>query len=277
MTSIYNGNICDTTDKISKFEFELNSCGESVLYPGKRFVNIRERGRKDYHILYISEGECIAEFDGKEYTIEKNGFVIYYPGQKQKYTYCSPQKTVSFWIHFSGTRVSEIMRECLLESGVYISKSPAQTVKCAETLVREYRNANNLSAIKCTGLLICFITELSRSLKPAIDAQIQISALKDYIHTHYNEKIDIEIFAKNSGVSTDRFLHLFKKYTGQPFHKYHNDVRMCECMRILKNTDLTVKEAAYLCGFSDPLYFSRFFKKHTGISPYEYAKRNGNG
>ena len=43
--------------------------------------------------------------------------------------------------------------------------------------------------------------------------------------------------------------------------------RACD---LLKTTDLSVKEISYSLGFSDPLYFSRFFKAETGLSPTEY-------
>jgi AraC family transcriptional activator of pobA len=48
---------------------------------------------------------------------------------------------------------------------------------------------------------------------------------------------------------------------------------MIEAERLLRFTDRTIGEVAYLTGFSDPLYFSRAFKRHAGESPSAFRDR----
>ncbi|MCB0541544.1 MAG: AraC family transcriptional regulator, partial [Bacteroidetes bacterium] len=43
---------------------------------------------------------------------------------------------------------------------------------------------------------------------------------------------------------------------------------------LLKNTTYSSKEIAYKLGFSEPTHFSRFFKKHTQLSPNTFRKSN---
>ena len=50
---------------------------------------------------------------------------------------------------------------------------------------------------------------------------------------------------------------------------------MLEASRLLRFSDLTAGEIAYRAGFSDPLYFSRAFKRHTGRSPTAFRKSIG--
>jgi AraC-like DNA-binding protein len=45
-----------------------------------------------------------------------------------------------------------------------------------------------------------------------------------------------------------------------------------ESKKKLIDTDLSIKEIAFLSGFSDPYYFSKFFKKYTGVSPRLFRK-----
>ena len=47
-----------------------------------------------------------------------------------------------------------------------------------------------------------------------------------------------------------------------------------EATRDLTFTVLSVKEIAYSLGFDDPAYFTRFFTKHTGLTPTQFRKRN---
>lgn len=45
---------------------------------------------------------------------------------------------------------------------------------------------------------------------------------------------------------------------------------MLQATRLLRFTDLAISQIAYRCGYNDPLYFSRAFKRHHGQSPANY-------
>lgn len=64
--------------------------------------------------------------------------------------------------------------------------------------------------------------------------------------------------------------HIFRNKTGISIMQYHTKVRIKEAARILRSTDLPISQVSEMCGFSDPLYFSRCFKKHMCISPRAY-------
>jgi AraC family transcriptional activator of pobA len=63
------------------------------------------------------------------------------------------------------------------------------------------------------------------------------------------------------------------KVTGRGTKELITDRRMLEAARLLRFTDLTVGEVAFRAGFSDPLYFSRAFKRHHGAAPMAYRGR----
>ena len=56
------------------------------------------------------------------------------------------------------------------------------------------------------------------------------------------------------------------------FSKYLNQLRIKHAYDLISQNMTSVSEIAYNCGFSDSLYFSKVFKKITGISPTEYIK-----
>jgi AraC family transcriptional activator of pobA len=58
--------------------------------------------------------------------------------------------------------------------------------------------------------------------------------------------------------------------TGRTTKELVTDRVMLEAARLLRFTDLGVGEVAHRAGFSDPLYFSRAFKRHTGDAPSDY-------
>lgn len=73
---------------------------------------------------------------------------------------------------------------------------------------------------------------------------------------------------------------LFKSETGQTPLEYLTAARMSLARRIIlsglsnRYTNYTVAQIAEMCGYSEPLYFSRVFKKYYGVSPSEYAEKN---
>jgi AraC family transcriptional activator of pobA len=60
--------------------------------------------------------------------------------------------------------------------------------------------------------------------------------------------------------------------TGRSTKELVTDRVMLEAARLLRFTDLTVGEVAHRAGFTDPLYFSRAFKRHTGVAPTDYRR-----
>ncbi|MGN0824076.1 MAG: helix-turn-helix transcriptional regulator [Candidatus Coproplasma sp.] len=71
---------------------------------------------------------------------------------------------------------------------------------------------------------------------------------------------------------------LFKKETGVTPHDYLNGIRMDRARQYIENgitnsySNFTVSQIAEACGFAEPLYFSRVFKKYFGVSPMQYTK-----
>lgn len=49
-----------------------------------------------------------------------------------------------------------------------------------------------------------------------------------------------------------------------------HEARIKRACQLLRQSDKNISEVAYACGFTDPKYFSRSFKKSTGLSPTDY-------
>jgi AraC-like DNA-binding protein len=62
--------------------------------------------------------------------------------------------------------------------------------------------------------------------------------------------------------------------TGWSVNNLIRDIKIREAIRLLKDSELNISEIAYNLGFSDPLYFSKYFKKEVGVAPLQYRKQN---
>jgi len=65
---------------------------------------------------------------------------------------------------------------------------------------------------------------------------------------------------------------MFKQYTGIAPVQYQLDLKIRRAREMLVSTDRTIKEIAYDLGFQSIHYFSRLFKKKTGVAPSEIRK-----
>lgn len=87
------------------------------------------------------------------------------------------------------------------------------------------------------------------------------------IRNDYAQKITVDELASLCNISKYHFCRIFKKVTSLSAVNYQTEYRLQVADILLKNTDKSITEIAILCGFEDACYFSRCYKKHTGVSP----------
>lgn len=264
---IYNGNLMDVSDIRSNSYLQINSCGIQ-LHSRQENLTFRKEGRNDYHIVYIAEGACEIEYDGKTILLQ-HGFVLYPPHMPQRYM--EYIKTKKLWIHFNGYCVEEILKEAGLRPGVYpVAPSPIFE-KLFIQLTAEHNRVAEISNEK--GLLLSFLNALGRTVNNVSSTNHKIEEVISFLTTHYNMDISIKELADSCGLSQSRFLYLFKQKAGQSPHTYQQMLRINNCAMLLTSTELSVTEIGMLSGYTDPLYFSRVFKKLMGISPRQYRQQ----
>lgn len=88
-----------------------------------------------------------------------------------------------------------------------------------------------------------------------------------YVIDHYFENLTVGSVGELLGLSASYFGNLFKAETGMSFHQYLTDIRLNHAEDMLRSGDYKVNEIAWACGFSDPFYFSKVFRKSRGIAP----------
>lgn len=108
-----------------------------------------------------------------------------------------------------------------------------------------------------------------------------VSALKADMEKNFTDSTySAETALRKIPLNYDYVRKLFKKETGVTPHDYLNGIRMNRARLYIENgisnsySRFTVSQIAEACGFAEPLYFSRVFKKYFGVSPMQYAENN---
>lgn len=93
------------------------------------------------------------------------------------------------------------------------------------------------------------------------------------IHERYYEKISVLELSKIAQLSRSVFMKRFKEICGLPPIEYMTKLRIEAAEQMLLNTNLSIMDIAFKCGFYDSAHFAKKFIKKNGISPSEYRKK----
>lgn len=111
-------------------------------------------------------------------------------------------------------------------------------------------------------------------LKEKSDVGVRVSAILDYIQTHYADKgLTIRQIADSTYLTQTYLCALFKKETGKTINEYVTEIRIDKAKELLQNRHMKLYEVALEIGIVDSNYFSSLFKKSTGLTPSQYRER----
>lgn len=96
----------------------------------------------------------------------------------------------------------------------------------------------------------------------------------DYMYDNHARKLTLHEVAQQVYISADYLSKLLKKQSGMAFEEFLSFIRAEMSIRALLNTDMSITNIAYECGFSAPKYYHAAFLKIYGCAPLEYRKNN---
>ena len=230
----------------------------------KDITTVRTELRADYHLLYVSSGEVCVNGE----TLREGEAYLFLPWELHIYTYKKTDSSRYYWVHFTGNKVSDILSRCKVSKGV--NKNNERRYEKDALL---YMLAEELSG--CTGEASDFAVSLFFSFlslfKSVQSKKVYADAIKEFENTRSNASV--ASIAGTYGITSSHFIRSFKSIYGITPNEYRQNYRISQATNLIKMTNLTVREIAEQCGFDDPFYFSRAFKKHVGVSPSKYRNQ----
>ena len=133
--------------------------------------------------------------------------------------------------------------------------------------------------------LMYILHELSKfddayELASSTFAKVEVSSesrrvlkVKDFINTHINDELRLEQLANLVGMTPTAFSRFFKLRTGKTLSEYIVDIRLGHAARLLLDTNDSVSEICWNCGFNTLSNFNRLFRKRKGCSPTEFREK----
>jgi AraC-like DNA-binding protein len=178
--------------------------------------------------------------------------------------------------------VANVNRILQINPGRGINRSYNPKVYEKSAFYREYQELNNLQTdatyMETQGIILQLVSRfISIDCSPLVDSQTTSSKVMDtisYIQLNLKQPLTIAELAMRVNQSQDYFSRQFLQYAGERPLRYIHEKRIERAQYLLVTTNMPYSEIAVETGFESLPYFSRIFKKVTGITPKKYRQHN---
>lgn len=243
------------------------------------YTTDRPDGRGDYQLYYVSSGKVHFYFEGNEYILQKGDMVLFRPHQPQKYELYSSEHPETFWVHFTGADVENLIEYYHLPRNTFYFSTGTSTEyqwlfrQLIQELQHQRANYEEVLNINLRHIFLLINRYMKEGKKAGSELYEEIEKATLYFNENYNKQVVIEKYAEEHLMTPAWFIHNFKQITGQTPMQYIVSMRINNSKYLLENTRYNINQIANAVGYDNPLYFSRLFSKYVGMSPSEYRKK----
>lgn len=181
------------------------------------------------------------------------------------------------YVLFSEGNNLDVVKSRAIELSSLLSRAAIEGGAATDTILKInnmfLKSAQQINSLEelCYKLqeLVEVFTESMFNYTPTKNNEI-IKKAMSYISDNFASNITLDDVARHVHLNPAYFSTIFKQSCGSSFKEYLNMVRIEESKRLLANTDYSVVDIAVATGFMDQSYFSKVFKKYTGLTPKQY-------
>ncbi|GIP37142.1 putative HTH-type transcriptional regulator YisR [Paenibacillus sp. J31TS4] len=231
-------------------------------------------------MYYIREGEGALEIDGTVYYPKPGQLFVMPAGVRQSYTAISEETFGKYWCHVT-TRIGDLDLFRLL--GLPYSIDVDETDRVTDLFRRLIEHAGSpvytSVLLQKAALLELVSYYIERSL-PAADAGppapaeprlAKIQTVLAHIDRHLERPLTVPELAELVHYHPNAFIRVFHEIVGMSPIRYVQARKMEKAKRCLADSTSPVASVAEAVGM-ETCYFSRLFKKHTGLPPSRYRE-----
>ncbi len=184
------------------------------------------------------------------------------------------------WVHFAGEEVApwrEFIRSCAGVDDMIFRLPPDNVDEVAldrvyARLERGLALRHQLAAAAALRVSLCKIGEILVERHGVRTARERVAASVEALRQDWLRPHRLEELATGAGMSVTHYCAHFRELTGFAPIDFLIRQRVAQAARLLATTRLTVAEVAAACGYEDPYYFTRCFRRVMGCSPQRYRK-----
>jgi len=272
-----------------RWEIYCKGAGYAQIPPGADYPLVPEEHPKNYaervktgrvlrefQVVYVTSGTGWFEdsINGRR-DIGAGDMCILFPGVKHAYSPYKETGWQEYWVEFAGAHADR-----LRENGLFGPVNPIHHIGINRAIIADYEQIVQFCRQQTPGfqvLLGVMVLQLLAHLhvseissKTSHEDSELVQTARSIMQLHLEDGIEVKHIAKELGVSYARLLKIFRQYTGLTPYQYYLQLRVYRAQELLQQTEFSVKEVAATMNFENQYYFSRIFKKKTGMRPTEW-------
>ena len=233
-------------------------------------------------LFYVVDGKGEFNIQGQRFPVKPNDFVIINP-QVEHTELSSPDGPLEYIVlginGLSFSNLTPVSEGGHPFSFFNLRDEQKDILRYLNAMVQEATSQSMSYELVCHNLLEILLIKILRHQHFDLEVGKQSKATKDisfikhYLETYYHESIQLEDLASMTHLSRFYISHSFKKEIGMSPMEYLIDIRIKESKILLRTTNYSISQVADIVGFTTPTYFSKQFRKSTGISPTDYREQ----
>lgn len=235
------------------------------------------RQQHDSHLLiYCTDGEGQITALDREYTVSAGQVVSLPAGLAHHYAADQANPWTIYWVHYRGFLAKQF-------SAFQQPFCPVFSIGLELQLTADFQNLFGLQrevysrkagyhSACLLKQMLSLIALLAERQNVSSERKIDLARIQAIMQKHLHAQLDLAALAASAKLSKYHFTRQFKLLTGHSPIQFFIHLKMQHACRLLDIGALSVKQVASACGYSDPYYFSRLFKKTIGRSPSTYRE-----
>ncbi len=222
---------------------------------------------------YVEKGTGTVIVDGKTYTASAGDVYIIPPGSRHTYYSDADDPWVKWFINAHGRVITPLLEAYGLTGQAVFPACPvAESFHELIRLAAAELPAEEMMK-RCCLTFHEILMGVSASRQQADPLPEDAVALKNRIDADMSRVLSIGELAAGIYRSTDYVIKLFRRCYGETPYAYATKRKVQAACRLLTDTHLPVNEIAGSLGYADARYFAHIFRRHMGISPTAYRRK----
>ncbi len=215
-------------------------------------------------LTYLISGEMTYLYNDKEVILHAGDAILFPQGSvRERRESHTPVRYASINVRFENGFVPPF-------SGYLPGRTTPAVLPVLEMMAKEHHSASEFADRQCLSLFAYLYYQLAASMSEGQNPYVQ--EIKRYVSNHISEKLTLQAIADAVHLTPEYCCALFKKHTGNSVFAYILDRRIDTAKRLITLGDTPLRAIAAEMGFTDYNYFSRTFKRITGMTPSEYKQ-----
>lgn len=234
-----------------------------------------DRKLGSYELIFVRSGVLEMWEEDRQFRVGPGECLLLWAGRRHGGTAAYVPELSYYWIHFYMDKPEGAEdRRVSIPQHIKVARPDSLTALFRRLL--EDQETHDLVPAMADLIVAQMLVEVSisnlRGPSATISAETLVGRAAEIIQTHFHEPLSTATIADRLGSNADYLGRMFRKAYGMGIVDAIHESRLRYSKRLLIAGEMNVDEIARACGFSDPGYFRRLFKRREGMTPLSYQR-----